>query len=225
MKKIIKSGLLKMGLQVKRATPIAKFTPPFSLKNVRQFLYFKRMIDRITSLEGAAVECGMGQIRTFQMLALLLHEEGKKRALFGFDSFAGFPNPTEHDQSPRNPKKGEWKYMTKEDAEEVMNHLGVKIPIKITEGFVTDSFPKADIPPIALLHLDVDLYESYKTCLEYLFPKVVRGGIVMFDEYLNADAFQKFPGAQKAIDEFFHKEPKYQIQKDPFFDKYFLIKT
>jgi hypothetical protein len=52
---------------------------------------------------------------------------------------------------------------------------------------------------IALLHLDCDLYESYKTALTHLYEKVAPGGVVMFDEYDDS----RWPGAKIAIDEFF----------------------
>ena len=51
---------------------------------------------------------------------------------------------------------------------------------------------------ISLLNLDVDLYNSYKTCLEELYDKVIDGGIVCFDEYQS----DKWTGAKKAIDDF-----------------------
>lgn len=66
----------------------------------------------------------------------------------------------------------------------------------------------------------MDLYQSYKTCLEHLFPKVVSGGIVLFDEYDTPN----WPGAKKAIDEYF-KGTSYRPQKDAESGKYFLIKN
>ena len=36
---------------------------------------------------------------------------------------------------------------------------------------------------IALLHIDVDLYEPTKTCLEKFYPHVVKGGIISLDDY------------------------------------------
>jgi hypothetical protein len=57
---------------------------------------------------------------------------------------------------------------------------------------------------IALLHLDCDLYQSYLTTLQTLYGKVARGGIIMFDEY----ADDRWPGARRAIDEFFADKPE-----------------
>ncbi|KAI1085474.1 hypothetical protein F5B20DRAFT_5159 [Whalleya microplaca] len=45
--------------------------------------------------------------------------------------------------------------------------------------------------PIALLHVDSDLYSSAVTVLEHCGPRLVAGSIVVFDEYFN------FPGWER----------------------------
>lgn len=54
---------------------------------------------------------------------------------------------------------------------------------------------------IAVLHIDCDLYEAYKDCFSLLFHKVVKGGIIVLDEYYS----RKYPGARIATDEFLNK--------------------
>jgi hypothetical protein len=48
---------------------------------------------------------------------------------------------------------------------------------------------------ISLLYLDFDLYEPTKTALQCLYPRVVKGGIVAFDELNCAE----FPGETIAL--------------------------
>jgi O-methyltransferase len=65
-------------------------------------------------------------------------------------------------------------------------------------GWFQDTIP-ADhqaIGPIAILRLDGDWYHSTKVCLEYLFDKVERGGIVIIDDY------GTYEGCRRAVDEF-----------------------
>lgn len=52
------------------------------------------------------------------------------------------------------------------------------------------------VGPIAILRLDGDWYASTKICLEYLFDKVVRGGIVIIDDY------GTYHGCRRAVDQF-----------------------
>jgi len=49
------------------------------------------------------------------------------------------------------------------------------------------------------IHLDVDIHSSYIECLTELYPKLVPGGVVVFDDY----GSPKWPGAKKAVDELF----------------------
>jgi len=151
--------------------------------------------------------------------------EGKGRNIYGFDSFEGFPEPTIEDASPRNPKKGEWKVMTREQLLKILEIMRlpntfIRDHVRISKGYFEDTVPKSQISKIALLHLDVDLYASYKVCLENLFPKIVDGGVVLFDEY---GSTVSFPGAKKAIDEYFNGT-SYVISKDDISGKYFVIK-
>lgn len=69
-------------------------------------------------------------------------------------------------------------------------------------GWFQDTLPvdAATIGNIAILRLDGDWYASTKICLEYLFEKVVRGGIVIVDDY------GTYEGCKLAVDEFMEKE-------------------
>jgi hypothetical protein len=49
---------------------------------------------------------------------------------------------------------------------------------------------------ISLLHIDVDVYDAAKCCLDYLFDKVVSGGVVILDDYGSVG------GETRAVDEF-----------------------
>jgi hypothetical protein len=195
--------------------------------NIDRFLYLKRMMDKVVNIKGDVVECGVGKGRTFQMLAILSGAQNKP--LWGFDSFEGFPEPTPEDQSSRNPQKGEWKHIAFKDVYDGLHTLKLSpeylSKIKVIKGFFDESLPKEinDINKISLLHLDVDLYQSYKVCLKYLFPKVATGGVILFDEYANAAEVEKFPGAKKAIDEYFAGTND-KIERDQIFGKYFLVK-
>lgn len=75
--------------------------------------------------------------------------------------------------------------------------------VELVEGDIFESLPKfLEAHPglkISLLHLDVDLYRVTKFALETLYPLVVNGGVVVFDEY----ALVPWQGETKAADEYF----------------------
>lgn len=229
VRKVMWQKILKsLGYEMRR-------TEELYLGSLRQFdygkvfnrvLYFYERYTAIEDREGDIVECGIGYSRTFQILACLLKwENNPHRKLYGFDSFEGFPEPHPEDRSARNPKKGEWKVLTPNQLFRILELLRldkefIENQVRIEKGFFEDTLSLTTIEKIALLHLDVDLYQSYKMCLEQLFPKVVKGGVVLFDEYDSPN----WPGAKKAIDECF-KHTSYRPQKDMKSGKYFLFKT
>lgn len=222
IKSFFKPILITLGFKGKDRGDV--FSLRMNKKTLAKLFYFKRMLDRVASTEGDVVECGVGKAVSAQMLSLLIDNENQGRKFYGFDSFEGFPEPSLEDSSFRNPKKGEWKKMSKEDVYDTLlkcrlSREFISSNIKIIKGFFDQTLPVSKVSKIALLHLDVDLYKSYKDCLEHLFPKVVKGGVVIFDEYDEP----KFPGAKKAIDEYF-ADTEYKIEKDTIFGKRFLIK-
>jgi hypothetical protein len=52
---------------------------------------------------------------------------------------------------------------------------------------------------ISLLHLDMDLYEPTLEALKAFWPRIVTGGVVLFDEF----AIREWPGETEAVEEFF----------------------
>jgi len=72
--------------------------------------------------------------------------------------------------------------------------------------------------------IDCDLYKSYLDVLNFVWPKLVNGGYVYFDEYYSL----KFAGARIATDEFFvnkkdkpHKEENFKSE----FERWGIIKS
>ena len=77
-------------------------------------MHFNHIIKN--SLRGDIVECGVGNgfHLSFILFNMITKNELGKKKYYGFDSFEGFPTPSEEDISPRNPKKGDWDH-TNED--------------------------------------------------------------------------------------------------------------
>lgn len=196
----------------------------FDTRQMRNVLLYQGVYDRIRHVPGAIVECGVGKGRSLAILAFLAETEKKDRVVWGFDSFEGFPEVSTHDASVRNPKQGDWAGTSVQDMTIILDTAGLagyraKGNISLVKGFFEDTVPHYDGGPIALLHVDCDLYDSYMVVLKQLFPFVAKGGVVLFDEY----GSDKWPGATKAVDEFF-STTRYTLQQEPVSGKYFVIK-
>lgn len=206
-----------------------------NVKWMRQFRYMTRMFEMIHDIDGDIVECGVGEGGTFTMLAYLIGSEGKGRKLWGFDSFEGFPEPSATDtSSPRVPKKGEWKIGEEVVRGRLEEALILKqfsnLAFELVPGFFDKTLPNFPDRSIAFLHADVDIEPSYRTVLENLYQKVAKGGVILFDEYKEFPSsapyngkIEKWPGATKAIDEFFAGHPQ-TIRYWEETKKYYVIK-
>jgi len=180
------------------------------------------MFQKIGSVDGGIVECGVGYGKSFLILAWLIGSSGIRRSLWGFDSFAGFPEPDKLDNSSRHPKKGEWGRSSVGLIKRLLAGAGLeKDGVTLIKGFLDQSLPeyRKSLAPISLLHLDVDLYDSYKVALENLWEAVSPGGIVIFDEYRHP----KWPGATIAIDDFF-RDKEQDIIEDKRSHRHYVIK-
>ncbi|MFH0899279.1 MAG: TylF/MycF/NovP-related O-methyltransferase [Pseudomonadota bacterium] len=60
----------------------------------------------------------------------------------------------------------------------------------------------------SLVHFDCDLYKPTKAALEALWPRIQRGGVVLFDEY----GIPEWPGETKAVDELLEQHPELRLQ-------------
>ncbi len=73
--------------------------------------------------------------------------------------------------------------------------------LHLIAGRVENTIPDQAPEQIALLRLDTDWYESTAHELAHLYPRVVRGGIVIIDDY------GYWRGARQAVDEFIQRCP------------------
>ncbi len=204
VKDYFKKVLHHFGLDLRRFSD--SHMTPVTSEWMGTFYYFLKRYQEIKNIDGDIVECGVGRGRTFLFFAFFLSEDPKARMLWGFDSFEGFPEPALQDKSSRNPYKGERNNTTIEYVLWLLKDSGISkevidTKIRLVKGFFDKSLSSYSGEKIALLHLDGDLYESYRDPLALLYPKVAKGGLILFDEYDDP----AFPGARKAIDEYFTK--------------------
>ena len=89
-----------------------------------------------------------------------------------------------------------------------------KLPINTLTGVIINTILRDNIHiKIALLHLDLDTYEPTKYALDKFSKMIIKGGIILIDDYSTVY------GATKAIDEFLKKNKKLKIQKFTFYKK------
>ena len=220
MRKMLRRIMKKLGYEL-----WPKGTIPLTTRQIDNVRYLTRIYNLIESVNGSVVECGVGKGRTYLIFAQFIIKEGRRRVLYGYDSFEGFPEPSVHDTSKRNPKMGEWSGTSPEDIRVALkaagiNHDFIQGQSKLIPGFFEETLNTYDGGPIALLHIDADLYDSYREALTRLVPEVADNGVILFDEY----GTEKWPGATRAVDEFM-AQTSWRLQRDDESGKYFFVKT
>ncbi|MFO1067384.1 MAG: TylF/MycF/NovP-related O-methyltransferase [Geminicoccaceae bacterium] len=212
-----------LGFEIRRADLV-----PMVDNTVRRLLYFRRMLDKVKDVPGDVVECGVLYGESLLLLSFLVAEEGRLRKIWGFDSFEPLSSGTEVDQTatPRKLRRLKGTVVSIDSVEKLLKdaRLGdefVSSQVTLVQGYFEQSLEKFAGKSIALLHIDVDLYDSYVTVLKTLTPKMASGGVILFDEYLGTREHAYFPGARKAIDEFF-ADRKHEISRDAISGKYFI---
>ena len=71
--------------------------------------------------------------------------------------------------------------------------------VSFHKGFIPDTFAGLEKSKIAFAHIDVDIYQSVSDCCQFLYPLLVPGGVLIFDDY----GLPTCPGARLAVDCFF----------------------
>ena len=192
--------------------------------HIRRFFHFEFLLKQIDDVEGHIVECGVGPGRSIFAFSIITQSMTRPREIWGFDTFEGIPPPSIEDGKTNAHKTGWWSHSQKQVVELLqfngIDRSFIAENIKLVPGGFSKSLPEYDGGPIALLHLDIDFYESYKTVLEALYDHVAPGGIIAFDEYLKP----VWPGATQAVDEFFADRPE-EIVKSPVTELYYVVKV
>jgi len=150
------------------------------------------------NIAGDVVECGSAQGGSAALMALTLRQLNSQRKLWLFDTFEGLPAPTSQDPDFELADLFTGTCVgTLSEVRELFQRLEILEDVEFVKGLFQRVLPITHIPAISVLHIDGDWYESVKVCLDFLYDKVVPGGVIQFDDY------GYWKGARKAVDEFF----------------------
>ncbi|MBP6694998.1 MAG: hypothetical protein KA161_07705 [Saprospiraceae bacterium] len=149
-----------------------------------------RYNELIKELEGDVAEFGVFRGGSLELLAQL--NPGK--TVWGIDSFEGLPAPTDKDNYH---KEGDFKEV---EYENIKGYFGTMYRnVNLLKGFSPAIFLNIDpFKKFCFVHIDVDLYQSVKDGLDYFYPRMVDGGVIILDDY----GWESTEGAKKATDEF-----------------------
>ena len=189
------------------------------LRQISRSRPLRRSLARVVHLDGDVIECGVLWGRSIIPLAMeLKHGYRSEKTVFALDSFDGF-----RDEAVTTSDVGVNRTLAmirsrfKQDPGIVAGLRRIAerhaLNLQVVPGFFEETLPAVvEGRHFCLVHLDCDIYASYQACLPLLYPRVVPGGIIVFDEYRTPF----WPGATQAIDEFFANKPEKPVRiSDP----------
>ena len=162
--------------------------------------YFSYRAARSTlQLSGQVAEVGVYKGGTARMLAKIFAPAGKTVHLF--DTFAGMP--------PTDPTKdlhhgGDFADVTLEGVSEYLSDCP---NVRLYQGFFPATAGPIESSTFCFVHADVDIYQSVLDCCRFFYPRLVTGGVLIFDDY----GRNSCPGAKVAVDGFFADKPEQPV--------------
>jgi len=137
-------------------------------------------------------ECGVYQGGTAKVIA----ETVKRTRVVPirlFDTFVGMPKC---DPNHDNHREGDFSDTSLAVVKKALEDYGF---VEYHKGWIPDTFVSVPKDGIVFAHVDVDIYQSVLDCCKHIWPALISGGVIVFDDY----GFPMTRGAREAVDVYF----------------------
>lgn len=180
---------------------------PGGSKNIHERKFnFYNIAKSIRNVPGDLAECGVFHGGSSHLMLAATSETDKH--LHGFDSFEGLSEPNEIDLASKDYtfkwKKHDMRFDINKTHSNLRQHQG---RFTLYKGWIPERFIEVQSRKFSLVHIDVDLYEPTKAALEFFYPRLSVGGVIVCDDY----GFESCPGAKKAMDNFVSGKPESSV--------------
>jgi predicted O-methyltransferase YrrM len=179
---------------------------PLPLPRRERFYELSALLRSTRGIDGEVAECGCFRGLSTYIIASYLKLERPQFSGGGmrvFDSFAGLSRPGAQDELPSEDQSAEAQRLRKMSRAgafaaglaEVKAALAEFPQIEFHVGWIPQSFAGQAERRYRFVHVDVDLYAPTLACLQYFYPRLQPGGLLVSDDF-------GWPGARNAINEF-----------------------
>ena len=151
----------------------------------------------VKSVPGDTAECGVLHGSSSYLVCKALPD----RRHFMFDSFEGLSVPSSADEENWSANILACDLIT------AQRNLSEFSNISFHPGWIPSRFKDVESRTFSFVHIDVQLYEPTRDSIEFFYPRMSEGGIIICDDY----GFANCPGATKAVDEFLSGKPEKMI--------------
>jgi hypothetical protein len=171
---------------------LVRFGEDKSFNSDRKWMVYQLM-RLVADVDGDTAECGVYRGATSWLICKSNKEAMKNKTHYVFDSFMGLSKPAEVDGA-------HWREGDLSCAlGDVKANLVDFEQVVLMEGWIPSRFKEVSDCGFSFVHIDVDLYEPTRQSLEFFYPRLAVGGIIVCDDY----GFETCPGATRAMDDYF----------------------
>lgn len=128
--------------------------------------------------------------------AKLIAHAARGKHIHLFDTFEGLPELRDIDRSAFT----DGQFVA--DVADVTAYLSAYPSVSLYKGLFPETAGPIAGKTFSFVHLDVDLYQSTKDSLEFFYPRMSKGGVIISHDYMTA------AGVRKAIDDFMADKPE-----------------
>ena len=184
---------------------------------------------KVAELPNVFFEFGCHSGRTYSAALLASKFFNFELKNYAFDSFEGLPETSKNVDGIF--KSGTF-YTKKEDFVKIVkNRTGILLhDDQLIQGSyeksLTDKLKERLPKSVGFVHIDVDLYSSAITVLEFIKTFLVSGTVILFDDWYCFSAGKQM-GERKALNEFLKKYPEIELEEWKNYSTYgksFLVK-
>ena len=153
-------------------------------------------LSAVSKIPGDMAEVGAFRGGSGKLLAWV----APQRILHLFDTFEGLPEPGEKDSKAF--RRGQYR-ASEADLREYLAGCNVRVYRGLFPGTASAIADQS----FAFVHLDADLYQSIKDSLEFFYPRMEKGGIILVHDFA-----PRHEGVYRAFQEFFRERPEPVIE-------------
>ena len=148
------------------------------------------------NITGSTAELGVYQ----GGFSRLINHYFPDRKLYLFDTFEGFDTRDIEADKRKDITSDTGRDFSDTSADFVLSRMEHKENCIIRKGWFPDTAEGIE-DKFCFVSLDADLYEPLTAGLEFFYPRLVHGGVIMIHDFNNED----YPGARQAVKEFCDK--------------------
>ncbi len=153
-----------------------------------------QLVEQVSNFRGALIEVGVWRGGSGALIAKQCQLRGIKDLVYLCDTFTGVVKRGAVDVAYAG---GEHADTTRETVQQLLDKLGLDNTRVVSGIFPEESGKLVHDESFRLCHIDVDVYQSAKDVVRWIWPRLVVGGVVVFDDY----GFRTCPGITQFVNE------------------------